>query len=437
MNKRSKIVRITTAIALVVAVAVTFIMPLGYFVTSYVHIAGSLKAEAEINSRIVSTLINANPDLWRFEQLRLDELLAHRPPGGEEEIRRIFDLDGQKVAESFTPLRPPLITTTHDLKAAGVTVGRIEISRSLFPLLMTTGVTALLGLCIGLTVYLILRVLPLRAVFRAEEELRDLNELLERKIEERTRQLVKTQEELINSEKLAMLGLIAGGMGNELRNPLGVMNNAIFFLQSVMPDADETTREYLDIIKHEIDRSQRIISDVLDFYHTQTPRKKSIPSHDLVEHSLRESAIPENIQLRTEIQDLSAAVMIDPKQMDQVLRSLITNAVQAMPDGGELRIATRQAGTGLLPAREQEGRPQDMPPADFLEISVADTGKGIAPENMKRLFQPLFTTKSRGIGLGLSICKSFVEANGGQIAVSSEPGKGTTFTVSLPIAGQE
>jgi diguanylate cyclase len=213
VNKQSKIVRITTAISLVLAVAITFIMPLGYFVTSYVHITGTLKAEAQINSRIVSTIINSNPDLWRFEQLRLDELLALRPPGGEEEIRRIFDLGGQKVAESFTPLRPPLIKATHDLKAAGETVGWIEISRSLFPLLMNTGAITFLGLCIGLAVYVILRVLPLRAVFRAEEELRDLNESLERKIEERTRQLIKTQEELINSEKLALLGLIAGGDG--------------------------------------------------------------------------------------------------------------------------------------------------------------------------------------------------------------------------------
>ncbi len=73
-------------------------------------------------------------------------------------------------------------------------------------------------------------------------------------------------------------------------------------------------------------------------------------------------------------------------------------------------------------------------PADFIDITATDSGTGISPENMNKVFQPLFTTKSRGIGLGLSICKSFVEANGGQIAVASEPGKGTTFTVSLPIA---
>jgi signal transduction histidine kinase len=132
-------------------------------------------------------------------------------------------------------------------------------------------------------------------------------------------------------------------------------------------------------------------------------------------------------------------IEIDPDQMRQVFQNLITNAVQAMPEGGALLIAGRRrnsTGGGLdnYPVSADQGRMPVPQPADFMDITVTDNGKGISPENMNKVFQPLFTTKSRGIGLGLSICKSFVEANGGQIAVSSEPGQGTTFTVSLPIA---
>jgi signal transduction histidine kinase len=103
--------------------------------------------------------------------------------------------------------------------------------------------------------------------------------------------------------------------------------------------------------------------------------------------------------------------------MGQVFQNLITNAVQAMPGGGEVRIDAR-------------------PAADFIEISVTDTGEGISPENMNKLFQPLFTTKAKGIGLGLVVCRNLVEANGGKIEVESRPEKGTIFTVRLP-AGKD
>lgn len=248
-------------------------------------------------------------------------------------------------------------------------------------------------------------------------------------------QLQEAREELMHKEKLAMLGLVAGGIGNELRNPLGVMNNAVFFLQSVMPEADETVREYLDIIKKEIDNSLWIITDLLDFTRAKTPQAIAVTARALTDASLDRCMIPENIDLQVEIPFNLPCLRADPLQMKKVLQNLITNAVQAMPDGGALRIGAccLPGAAGLVSTPKQGGQPHGVPLSDFLEISIADTGEGIAPVNMTRLFQPLFTTKSRGIGLGLSICKSFVEANGGRIEVESEQGKGTTFTVALPV----
>lgn len=223
-------------------------------------------------------------------------------------------------------------------------------------------------------------------------EIRALNDALELKLEERTRQLLEAQEELAHKGKLAMLGVIAGGMGNELRNPLGLMSNAVFFLQSAVPDADETVREYLGIIRDEIDHSLQIISDLLDFYRDITPRIEPVPVHELVEHGLKGCAMPEKVQFRIDIGD-PPAILADPKQMEQVLRSLITNAVQAMPDGGALPISVRQPRAGLWSPREPAGQGAAAPlgeTGDFVEISIADTGEGIAPEHMERLFQPLF-----------------------------------------------
>ena len=253
----------------------------------------------------------------------------------------------------------------------------------------------------------------------AEESVRRLNEELEWKVAERTRQLLEAQDELVRKEKLAILGQLSGSVGHELRNPLGVMNNAVYFLKTVMTSADETVLEYLDIIKHEIDNSQRIINDLLDFARTKIPQKRAVLVRELMEESLERCALPENVVIRSDIPDKLPPLNVDPLQIGQVFQNLITNGIQAMTEGGTLLICARRA--------DNEG--------GFIEICVADTGEGISPENMKKLFQPLFTTKAKGIGLGLTLCKNLTEANGGSIAVESAVGKGTYFTMILPIGG--
>jgi len=249
-----------------------------------------------------------------------------------------------------------------------------------------------------------------------EEELRRLNAELEQKVEERTGQLIEAQEELIRKEKLSILGQLAGTVSHELRNPLGVMNNAVYLLNMVLTDADEMIREYLGIIKNEIDNSQRIINDLLDFARTKQPQPQEVDVGRLVNESLEKSVVPENIAVRTEIPDTLPTLMTDPHQMGQVLQNLITNAIQARPAGGSLTVKAEE---------EREAR--------FVRISILDTGKGISPEGMKKLFQPLYTTKKMGIGLGLVVCKDLVEVNNGRIEVESEEGKGATFRVVLPV----
>jgi len=270
---------------------------------------------------------------------------------------------------------------------------------------------------------------------RTEEDVRRLNSELELKVEERTRQLIDAQEVLVRKEKLAILGQLSGSVGHELRNPLGVMSNAVYFLKMVHADGDETTKEYLNIIKQEIDNSQSIITDLLDFARTKTPQTKSVTACQLLDESINKCVIPENVDLQTDLPDTLPLLKVDPLQMGQVFQNLITNAVQAMPKGGSVRISARQVrgtkGDERGNIENLNSRPSILDP-DFIEISVADTGEGISPESMKKLFQPLFTTKAKGIGLGLVVCKNLVEANSGRIDVSSKSGEETTFTVTLP-----
>ncbi|MCL7488370.1 MAG: PAS domain S-box protein [Desulfobulbaceae bacterium] len=250
---------------------------------------------------------------------------------------------------------------------------------------------------------------------KAEEEIRKLNEGLEARVQGRTRQLLKAQDELLRKEKLAMLGQVAGTVGHELRNPLGVMSNAVYFLQTVLSDANETTREYLDIIKDEIAVSDRIVAELLDSVRSKPPQPEAVVLSEVIDHTLHQLTIPDSVSVSLDIPEALPPLRVDAMQISQVFRNLMGNGMDAMPDGGALEI------------RAIENRADGT-----ITVSVRDSGSGMTPEQQAKLFEPLFTTKSHGIGLGLVIVKNLTEANGGTIKVQSETGKGTVFTVTLP-----
>ncbi len=269
---------------------------------------------------------------------------------------------------------------------------------------------------------------------RAQAEIRKLNEELENKVEERTKQLVDAQEELVRKEKLALLGQLSGSVGHELRNPLAVMSNAVYFLNAVLSDADEKVREYLQIIKAEVENSQRLVSDLLDFSRTRTPDSQPVAVGELVNRCIKRCVVPSGIDVRISLPDTLPLVRVDPLQMLQVFTNLIDNAVQAMPEGGTLSLSASTVQHSTLdPQRGERGTAA----GDFVEIRTADTGSGIPDENIRKLFQPLFTTKPRGIGLGLSIARKLTEANGGGIEVVSTEGEGSVFIVRLPAERKE
>ncbi len=254
---------------------------------------------------------------------------------------------------------------------------------------------------------------------QAEQEIREMNEELEARFLERSRQLLAAQDELMHREKLALLGKVADTVGHELRNPLGVMNNAVYFLQTVLADADETTKEYLGIIKEEIADAERIVSDLLDAVRTKPPHLAKVEVEDLVAKALRKCRVPASVKLQLDIPKALPGVMVDPAQMLQVFWNLITNALEAMPEGGILEI-----------------KAENKPGENTVTVNIKDTGCGIAQNDQSRLFQLLFTTKTRHIGLGLTVVRNLIGANGGSIRAQSELGKGSTFSVTLPCKEQ-
>jgi len=248
---------------------------------------------------------------------------------------------------------------------------------------------------------------------RASEALKTHSERLEEMVQERTVELRQAHERLVRQEKLAVLGQLAGGVGHELRNPLGVISNAAYYLRGFLTDIDETSREFLDLIATEVRNAEKIISDLLSFSRTRPAEFVEIAISELVDLALQKQPPPGDIRVSMHIDVDLPEVWVDPQQIGLVLGNLITNAYQAMPEGGELTIAAR-ADDGVI------------------RLSIGDTGSGITSDNMERLFEPLFTTKPRGIGLGLAVSRNLVELNGGTIDAESEEGAGATFAVTLP-----
>jgi signal transduction histidine kinase len=213
-----------------------------------------------------------------------------------------------------------------------------------------------------------------------------------------------------------MLGLLAGGVGHELRNPLGVMTNAVYFLGAVLKGAPAEVGEYLDILRTQISLAEKIVGDLLDYARIKPPQFEVVSVKQVVDDQLARAGTLEGVTVKHDFPSNLPSIRVDRVQVGQVVLNLITNALQAMNGNAALTFRGRQSEDG------------------FVRLDVIDTGSGITPEQMGRLFEPLFTTKARGIGLGLAVSRSLVHANGGTISAESIPGAGTTMSVSLPIA---
>jgi PAS domain S-box-containing protein len=259
---------------------------------------------------------------------------------------------------------------------------------------------------------------------QAEQKLKEYFEHLEEMVEERTRELRAAQDQLLRQEKLAVLGQIAGSVSHELRNPLGVINNSIYYLKLVQPEAEEKIKKHHAMIEQEVRNAVHIISDLLDYVRNIAAEREQVAVGELVRQTLERFPIPPAVAVEINLPEGLPDVFADPRQVVQVLGNLTTNAWQAMPEGGKLYLSgTLSVSSDQLSVKDEQ----------WVQIHVKDSGTGITPENMEKLFEPLFSTKMSGIGLGLPVSRKLAEANGCRITVESEVGKGSAFTLVLPV----
>lgn len=242
--------------------------------------------------------------------------------------------------------------------------------------------------------------------------------------ERRFRKLAHDQErQLILSDRLISFGELTASLAHEFSNPLGIV---IGFAQDLLAEVDPADPRYqsVKIIEEEARRCKKIMQDLLDFGRPTPPQFTQTAPMEMVKKSLGLlSTRLQKTNIRTAIQDQNDLpnIWVDTQQIEQVLVNLFFNAIEAMPDGGALTVRLMDNPKGGPGGRDE------------VIIAVSDTGYGIKPNHLPKIFHPFFTTKSKkGMGLGLSICKSIMEAHGGRISAESAPGRGTTFYLYLP-----
>src|SRR3989338_1696526 len=225
-------------------------------------------------------------------------------------------------------------------------------------------------------------------------ELKGFYSALEQKVEERTMELKEAQTRLIQSERLLSMGQVAAGIGHELRNPLGVVRNSIYYLKGKISYHDPKINKHINIIEKEIADSDKIVSDLLNFSRPIKPTLRLMDINNIIEEALSCNNIPEKVKVLKELDTNILPFQLDRDLILQVFNNIILNSI---------------------------------------EVSFSDTGKGIAEENQSKLFNPFFTTKAKGIGLGLAVSKRVIEEHKGSIEIMSKADKGTTVTIRLPV----
>ena len=228
----------------------------------------------------------------------------------------------------------------------------------------------------------------------------------------------RTGEQLLKMKHLSTIAETAAMVGHDLRNPLQAMTGTLYAVRRLVASEKDEDRKQaaglLCTLDDQVEYMDRIVSDLQDYARPVRVDRVETNLPDLVKATVSNVKIPENVEVAVNVEDGLSNVRLDPLLFRRVLTNLILNAVQAMPNGGKLTI------TGL---KHQ----------DSLTVRVQDTGVGIVQENLERVFNPFFTTKAQGLGLGLAVCKRLTEAQGGAITVTSQVGEGSTFNFKIPI----
>lgn len=268
----------------------------------------------------------------------------------------------------------------------------------------------LIILCLGLSALVVI------VIKKYEEDLREHRDHLEFLVGERTKELEASQGKLVEVERLAVLGKLSGGIAHEIRNPLATIDISARNLKRKLKDADEKTISQINRIIKQVKETTDTIQSLQDLTKLEAPNKRRHDIRSIVEDGISASMIPRTVKIVKKVAQEELFADIDEMQISIAIRNVLSNAVQAVENEGTIWISAY---------REENGN---------VNISIKDSGSGIPPENLEKIFQSFFGTKSKGFGYGLTICRMIMDKHDGSIDAHSEVNEGATFILSFPSA---
>ena len=256
---------------------------------------------------------------------------------------------------------------------------------------------------------------------RLEQEIKRYAEELEARVDERTAELVETHKRLVTQERIAALGRAAAQVAHEVKNPLAGLLLYSLHLKGKATNFSESEIYLVDKIVETINHLNSRVEQILGFARPVSLNLWSGNLNDMVNdvlELLRPQLTANNVEVRLSMEQQSADGMFDESSMRGALMNLILNAIEAMPNGGTLSIASDRT-------------------SETLRVDIVDAGRGIADEEVKKIFEPFYTTKAQGLGLGMPYARKIIEQHGGTISLNSRVGQGTTISISLPVGQKE
>ncbi len=435
--KRLSISRNLTVSLLITVLAVSAI---GIFVSYYI---ATQRTGADLNEKAdeyLAFIVNTvGEPLWYLNYRHLKEIGSYFDKNEHMTDLSITDSSGKEIFSIERKDSVPAITKESDIYYDDNRVGRVRLSLTSRAhdqinrqfLWSSVVITLSILLILIITIGLLLRRFLERPLNDLTEIARsygsgDYNRPVRKDVVDEFKMIVsvfqKMGEEIRNQmselkekERLAAIGELSGNISHEMKNSLGVIDSSVYYLKMRLKDEGEKVKAHLERIKSAVVTSDGIIKSLADLTRTDALNLERLNLIDVVAGSIKAVDPPETAKVIETYAEEEMEIHGDPEALGMAFRNIISNAIGSMDGKGTLSIAVKR------------------PDEHQVEVSFADTGPGIARENLNKIFQPLFTTRARGMGFGLSMTKMIIEKHHGDIYVKSEQGKGTTFTVRLPV----